>query len=586
MAEDNDVPPRNFVDALVEDPANPPQLQVLTGYPGRSAQEGHGRLYIDPELTGWVDIPDDAVLFRKETRDEYGLGKSLVWTTADAKIESGPQQAGGGTGADFLQGQVAQDLGGGAAGAQAQSPPTLLFCPTRAPLLCPRTLLCPTPPRLCPPTPRCLTVVPTPCCPFPTINIQECLPHTSPAICQAATPNPGCIPGPIGGPGPVEGGQVAQALGGAAEAAIPPSQLFCPTHAPFLCPQTQINCPTHAPFLCPQTQLFCPTHAPFLCPQTQINCPTHAPFLCPQTQINCPTHAPFLCPQTPQCPTQPTACCPSPVAFCPASAVDACPSRLAPCPSNQIPCPPHTTNPVQCPSLGIACTFVPPCPPRTTNPVQCPSLGIACTLVPPCPPRTTSPEQCPSLGFTCTALPPCPPQTVNPQVCPSVVDACPTRICTRDVQQCIPQPTSNPQLCPVATPNPGCIPGGPIGDPGGPVEGQAGVQALGGFAIQRTQSLQACIQPTPPVTIQINCFRTHFEPQCWITRNPVICWPQPSPWCPVTPGCPFGGGGGFTPVQGGGGFQGVQALQQQAPNISLLHVTHCCCVQTAGGGGF
>lgn len=33
--KDRNLPPRDFIDALVEDPANPPQLQVLTGYRGR-----------------------------------------------------------------------------------------------------------------------------------------------------------------------------------------------------------------------------------------------------------------------------------------------------------------------------------------------------------------------------------------------------------------------------------------------------------------------------------------------------------------------------------------------------------------------
>ncbi|MFL5586773.1 MAG: hypothetical protein ACJ8DI_03820 [Ktedonobacteraceae bacterium] len=68
--------------------------------------------------------------------------------------------------------------------------------------------------------------------------------------------------------------QPVQPFAGAApQPALPQTQLFCPTHAPFFCPQTvPPACPQMTP---PQTQLFCPTHAPFFCPQT-------VPPACPQ----------------------------------------------------------------------------------------------------------------------------------------------------------------------------------------------------------------------------------------------------------------------------------------------------------------
>lgn len=350
MAEDRS---KDFVDALVQDPANPPQLQVLTGYRGRSAKEGHTRLYLDPELTGWVDIPDDAILLTRETQDEHGLGKSLVWVKLDAQIEQGPQKTGG-TGAAFLQGQVAQDLGARAGQAQ-----------------------------------------------------------------------------------------------------IPATQLGCPTHAPMMCLQTP-------------------------------------PRLCPRT-----------------------------------------------------------LSPEACPSLGIACTYVPLCPQHTLPPELCPTLGFTCTALPPCPPRTQTPEQCPTLGFTCTALPPCPPRTIDPQICPSAVDACPSRLC----------PTRDPQLCPVATPNPGCVPGG-IGNPGGPVE---------------ARQMAAAPQPAPAAHAQIQWHQTPLCPvrthdlSCWITR-PEICQPV-SPWCPWT--FPITGPGpGTTPqmqitiiggAQGGGFAPAAQPLAAAQP---------------------
>ncbi|MFL6195783.1 MAG: hypothetical protein ACJ75H_16515 [Thermoanaerobaculia bacterium] len=280
---------RDFVDALVEDPANPPQLQVLTGYRGRSAEEGHTRLYLDPELTGWVDIPDEAILLTREVQDEYGLGKSLVWTKLDAQLKQGPQ-TGGGTGADFLRGQVAQDLGGGAGLGGAQPIRTLIGCPTHAPFLCPVT-----PPRLCPKTcapktltpeecptlgitctalpPQCpqrtfspeqcptfgftCTALPPQCpqrtfspeqCPSlgiactalppcPTRDVAQCIPQptSSPQFCPVATPVGGCPGGGIGDPGgPVEFGQGqfgGQAFNAQVQGIGPVTQ-FCPRPTP------------------------------------------------------------------------------------------------------------------------------------------------------------------------------------------------------------------------------------------------------------------------------------------------------------------------------------------------------------------
>lgn len=55
-----------FVSRLVGDPANPPEVAVLTGYPGASSLEGHIRVYLrgvsantwtsprTPSFTGWT----------------------------------------------------------------------------------------------------------------------------------------------------------------------------------------------------------------------------------------------------------------------------------------------------------------------------------------------------------------------------------------------------------------------------------------------------------------------------------------------------------------------------------------------------
>lgn len=348
MAEDN-LPPKDFADALVEDPANPPQLQALSGYRGRSAKEGHTRLYLDPELSGWVDIPDDAILLTREVQDDYGLGKSVVWAKLDAQLEQGPQAAdGGGTGADFLQGQVAQDLGGGGAAGFAARPVqpvhTQLNCPTHAPFLCLQT-----PPRLCPPhRPEFML---SPLCP-PT---GHC-PTQGHFVCFA-TPNPGCLKF-------AEASQVGL---------CPPPTPACPTHHPVRClietPHRVFgqNFQAHAVTVAPgclqpvHPTIFCPvqvTHQIHQClPQTAL-CPV-SPW-CPWTfPITGP--GPGTTPQLggggnvfagaqaqggmgaeavthpPQCQQQfhPTVLCPVQTVFCPVA-------------SHQVFCPANTHNFVQC----------------------------------------------------------------------------------------------------------------------------------------------------------------------------------------------------------------------------------------------
>src|SRR4249920_1489103 len=52
----------SFVDDIVKDPKEPPQTLLLQGYPGAAADDGDTRLYLDPALSSYVDVPKDAVL--------------------------------------------------------------------------------------------------------------------------------------------------------------------------------------------------------------------------------------------------------------------------------------------------------------------------------------------------------------------------------------------------------------------------------------------------------------------------------------------------------------------------------------------
>ena len=57
---------------------------MLSGYLGASSEEGHTRLYFDPQLSTYVEIPDDAILHSQAAGGEDGLGGSHVWIKQDA----------------------------------------------------------------------------------------------------------------------------------------------------------------------------------------------------------------------------------------------------------------------------------------------------------------------------------------------------------------------------------------------------------------------------------------------------------------------------------------------------------------------
>lgn len=77
----------NFVNILVRDPVNPPALTLLCGYPGKSAEKDHLRLYLAADLSQWIDIPIGAILHRKEIPSHLQcLQALLVWVRKDITL--------------------------------------------------------------------------------------------------------------------------------------------------------------------------------------------------------------------------------------------------------------------------------------------------------------------------------------------------------------------------------------------------------------------------------------------------------------------------------------------------------------------
>ena len=54
----------DFVSSIVTDPKSVPDVMRLYGYLGASSEEGHERLYLNPDLTNYVEVPTQAILHR------------------------------------------------------------------------------------------------------------------------------------------------------------------------------------------------------------------------------------------------------------------------------------------------------------------------------------------------------------------------------------------------------------------------------------------------------------------------------------------------------------------------------------------
>lgn len=96
-----------FIQKLVPDPSQPPDVGLLTGYLGKSSRPGHSRLYLTLELSSYVDIPDADILHTQSLKNDGNLlGGTLVWVNRDADLKS-TTTTGREMQADFLRGSIA-----------------------------------------------------------------------------------------------------------------------------------------------------------------------------------------------------------------------------------------------------------------------------------------------------------------------------------------------------------------------------------------------------------------------------------------------------------------------------------------------
>lgn len=102
----------DFVDRIVSDPSQPPEVAVFQGFVGASDREDHVRVYADVALSAWVDLPAAAVLHAvRLPAGQSPLGGSILLVDASATVRPFDHgEADEPTASDFLRGTVRDSL--------------------------------------------------------------------------------------------------------------------------------------------------------------------------------------------------------------------------------------------------------------------------------------------------------------------------------------------------------------------------------------------------------------------------------------------------------------------------------------------
>jgi hypothetical protein len=171
----------DFVGKVQADPANPQSTIMLTGFVGKGG-DGTVRIYPDPTLGNWYDVPEADIVHSQPIADSQ-LGGSYVWIKSSSQVKPG----GAGAGAAAAQ---AQPMAGPPQPGPQPTPTVQTHC-----FICPPITQEPacgfTPPAVCthaacPPTPltQCFICPPhqTPHCSVPAVCSLHC--PSSPIVCD------------------------------------------------------------------------------------------------------------------------------------------------------------------------------------------------------------------------------------------------------------------------------------------------------------------------------------------------------------------------------------------------------------------
>ena len=96
----------DLVEKLVSDPSQPAEVTVLVGFLGKSAQAGTWRLYLTPDLSEYLEFPEESVRHSEEVKIvQSALPRTAVWVDRDADIVHNRSQRQAYS--DFLRGELA-----------------------------------------------------------------------------------------------------------------------------------------------------------------------------------------------------------------------------------------------------------------------------------------------------------------------------------------------------------------------------------------------------------------------------------------------------------------------------------------------
>lgn len=95
-----------LVTGLVPDSNRTPDVRMLSGFLGKSAQDGYWRLYLTPELNEYIEFSaQDVVHSQRIDPSQSPLGGTVVWLRREANLTHSRSMSGE-TQADFLQGSI------------------------------------------------------------------------------------------------------------------------------------------------------------------------------------------------------------------------------------------------------------------------------------------------------------------------------------------------------------------------------------------------------------------------------------------------------------------------------------------------
>lgn len=99
------IPHHPLVEALASDPGKPPEKATrLFGFPGPAAESGATRLWLDPDLTSYVDVPDEAIVHSQTLDNDEG---TMLWVEPEAKLTYSTTRSQE-VQAEFLGGSIAE----------------------------------------------------------------------------------------------------------------------------------------------------------------------------------------------------------------------------------------------------------------------------------------------------------------------------------------------------------------------------------------------------------------------------------------------------------------------------------------------